>query len=185
MRKLIFQQWLSLDGYAADKNDTVTFIEAVAKYSDDQQLAFLDTVDTFLLGANTYRLFYEFWPTATNEAEVIADKLNSMHKIVFSSKLTSAPWGEWPAAQVINASASEAIPALKQRDGKDIVLWGSITVAQALMRDDLIDEYHLRICPMLLGSGRPMFIDTPMNLDLYETRRYDSGVMLLQYRRKG
>ena len=185
MRKLIFQQWLSLDGYAADKNGTVTFIESVAKYSDDYQLAFLDTVDTFLLGANTYRLFYEFWPTATNQAEVIADKLNSMNKVVFSGKLGSAPWGKWPAARVINTSASEAIPALKQQEGKDLVLWGSISVAQALMRDDLIDEYHFRICPMLLGSGRRMFDETPMNLDLYETRRYDTGVMLLQYRRKG
>ena len=186
MRKLIFQQWLSLDGYAADKNGTVTFIESSAKYSDEQQLAFLDSVDTFLLGANTYKLFYEFWPTATNEAEVIADKLNSMNKIVFSSSLTEAPWGKWPVAQVIKGSASEAVRVLKMQEGKDIVLWGSISVSQELMKNNLIDEYHLRIVPKALGSGRKFFEgEVPLNFELYELKSDEAGVVVLKYRRKG
>ena len=89
MRKLIFQEWLSMDAYAADKNGSVTFIESTTlnKYSDLDQLRWLDTIDTILLGANTYQLFIEFWPTATNDQEVIADKLNSIPKIVFSKNL--------------------------------------------------------------------------------------------------
>src|SRR5688572_215163 len=100
MRKVIFQQWVSIDGYAADKNGEVRFIESStdSKYSDQEQLKWLDTIDTIILGANTYKLFVEFWPTATNDQEVIADKLNSIPKIVFSKTLVKAPWGKWPEA---------------------------------------------------------------------------------------
>lgn len=176
-----------MDGYAADKNNSPAFLESTTlnKYSDLDQLAWLDTIDTMVLGANTYRLFVDFWPTATNEQEVIADKLNSLHKIVFSGTLKQAPWGAWPAAQVIHTDASEAVRQLKAQDGKDMVLWGSISLAQSLMRDNLIDEYHFRICPLVLGEGRPLFQSTgPLNFELYDTRRYESGLMLLQYRQK-
>src|SRR5260221_13098464 len=100
MRKVIFQEWLSMDGYAADQNNSPAFLESVTlnKYSDLDQLAFLETIDTILLGANTYKLFVDFWPTATNEQEVIADKLNSIPKIIFSGRLDKAPWGKWPEA---------------------------------------------------------------------------------------
>lgn len=186
MRKLIFQQWLSLDGYAADKNGTVTFIESSADYSDDAQLAWLETVDTFLLGANTYKLFYEFWPTATNNDQVIADKLNSMNKIVFSSRLSEAPWGKWPAARVIKGSATEAVHELKMQDGKDLVLWGSISVSQELMKNNLIDEYHLRIVPKALGSGRKFFEGgEELNFELYDSKSDEAGVVVLKYRQKG
>ena len=68
--------------------------------------------------------------------------------------------------------------------GKDMVLWGSISVAQQLMKENLIDEYHLRIVPIVLGEGRPMFASNgPMDFELYHSRQYDSGLMLLQYRR--
>jgi dihydrofolate reductase len=187
MRKLIFQEWLSMDGYAADKNNSPAFLESITlnKYSDLDQLAWMETIDTMLLGANTYKLFVEFWPTATNEQEVIADKLNSLNKIIFSSKLERAPWGDWPDAQVISSDASKAVRELKAQDGKDIVLWGSISLAQSLMRDNLIDEYHFRICPVVLGAGRPLFESTgPLDFELYDTKRYQSGLMLLQYRQK-
>jgi dihydrofolate reductase len=64
------------------------------------------------------------------------------------------------------------------------VLWGSISVAQQLMKENLIDEYHLRIVPIALGEGRRLFGSTgPMNFELYYSMQYDSGLMLLQYRR--
>ncbi|MFT3701045.1 MAG: dihydrofolate reductase family protein [Agriterribacter sp.] len=187
MRRVIFQQWLSMDGYAADANGSVTFIESTTlnKYSDLDQLKWLDTIDTILLGANTYKLFVDFWPTATNEQEVIADKLNSIPKIVFSSSIKDAAWGNWPAATVVSTDAVSALRALKTQDGKDIVLWGSISLSQAFMKANLIDEYHLRICPLVLGSGRPLFESTgPLDFELYDSKQYESGLMLLQYRPK-
>ncbi|WP_153800316.1 dihydrofolate reductase family protein [Foetidibacter luteolus] len=188
MRKLIFQQWLSLDGYAADADNSVTFIESTTlnKYSDLDQLAWLDSIDTILLGANTYRLFVDFWPTATTNDEVIADKLNSIPKIVFSATMQQAPWGNWPPATVIEGNAVEAVHKLKQQPGKNLVLWGSISLAQDFMKANLIDEYHFRIVPVALGKGRPMFESTGLlNFELFHSRQYESGLMLLQYRQRG
>ena len=188
MRKLIFQQWLSMDSYAADANGSVSFIESTTlnKYSDLDQLAWLDTIDTILLGAVTYKLFVDFWPTATNDQEIIADKLNSIPKVIFSHTLKEAPWGKWPAAKLISTDAVQAVRELKAMNGKDMVLWGSISLSQDLMKANLIDEYHFRICPLVLGSGRQMFENTgPLNFELYDSKRYESGLMLLHYRQRG
>lgn len=187
MRKVIFQEWLSMDGYAADANGGVTFLESFTdnKYSDLEQLRFLEGIDTILLGARTYHLFVDFWPTATNEQEVIADKLNSIPKIIFSKSMKRAPWGKWPDAMVIHTDAVEALKKLKAQEGKDIVLWGSISLAQAFMKNNLIDEYHLRICPVVLGNGRPLFQSVDkQNFELFGYKQYGSGIMLLQYRPK-
>jgi dihydrofolate reductase len=176
-----------MDGYAADANGSVTFIESTTlnKYSDLDQLAWLDTIDTILLGANTYRLFVDFWPTATTQQEVIADKLNSIPKIIFSKTMASAPWGKWPEAAVVSTDAVQAVKELKTAPGKDMVLWGSISLAQAFMKAGLIDEYHLRICPTVLGSGRPLFESTgAMDFELFGSRVYESGLVLLQYRQR-
>src|SRR4029078_11049034 len=97
----------------------------------------METIDTILLGANTYRLFIEFWPAATTDQEIIADKLNSIPKIVFSRTLKKAPWGKYPDAE-ISDDAIKTIKELKKKSGKDMVLWGSISVAQQLMKENLI-----------------------------------------------
>ncbi len=188
MRKLILEEWLSLDGYAADKNGQLDFFPSTEanKYSDQDQLRFLDTIDTILLGRNTYNLFVDFWPTATNDIEIIADKLNSTHKIVFSNTLKKAPWGKWPDVEIISGDATEEIKQMKEKEGKNIVLWGSISLAQSLIKENLIDEYHIQICPTIVGGGKPLFpnIDSYKNLNLTEFRKYDTGVIYLQYERE-
>ena len=78
MRKVILEEWVSLDGYAADASQGPSFVESLAvhEYSEKDQSDFLDWIDNILLGANTYRLFVDFWPAATRTQEAIADKLN-------------------------------------------------------------------------------------------------------------
>jgi dihydrofolate reductase len=133
MRKLILEEWMSLDGFVADKNNQLDFFTSLTPdqntYSDQDQLKFLETIDTILLGRKTYELFVQFWPTATTGQEVIADRLNELKKIVFSNTISDAPWGKWDPAQVLKGQAVEAIKKLKQSEGKDMVLWGSIALA--------------------------------------------------------
>src|SRR6187549_772019 len=137
MRKLILEEWMSLDGYVADKNGGLDFFTHLTpqqnKYSDLDQLTFLDSIDTILLGRKTYELFVDFWPTASTDTEVIADKLNEIPKIVFSNTLQKAPWGKWLDAKILSGNLIEEIQKLKNREGKDIVLWGSITLSQSLI----------------------------------------------------
>jgi dihydrofolate reductase len=189
MRKLIVEEWISLDGYAADRNGTTDFFPATEenRYSDEDQLKFLDNIDTILLGRKTYELFVDFWPTAKSSQEIIADTLNRIPKVVLSNTLTKAPWGSWPDAAVIGGDAVEAVRKLKQQKGKDIVLWGSISVTQELMKADLIDEYHLQLIPVRLGAGRLLFPKEDLNkeLTLIGSKVYDAtGVMFLKYEPK-
>jgi len=187
MRKLILSEWLSLDGNVSDKNGQLDFFTSLSpeenKYADEDQLKFLETIDTILLGRKTYELFADFWPTATTDTEVIADKLNELPKKVFSNTLIQAPWGKWEEAEVIKGEAVEAIKKLKALPGKNMVMWGSISIAQALMKADLIDEYHIQLCPVLTGGGRSFFsqeMDTS-KLYLAEVRQYETGTVLLKY----
>jgi len=187
MRKLIVEEWISLDGNVTDKNGGLDFFTNLTpdqnKYSDQDQLKFLETIDTILLGRKTYELFVDFWPGATTDKEVIADKLNEIPKIVFSNTLAMAPWGKWPEAKIINGAAAAAIKKLKALPGKNMVMWGSISLVQSLMKENLIDEYHIQICPVLTGGGRNFF-PQEMNfgqLNLLEVRQYNTGTVFLNY----
>jgi len=184
-RKVILQEFVTIDGFAADPKDGLEFSypfagdEAISRDS----LAFIKTIDTILLGDITYRGFVTFWPTATNEDTFIADALNATPKIVFSQTLKGAPWGKWESAMVIKNRAEHEVAKLKQQPGKDMVIWGSITLAQSLMKAGLIDEYHLRVCPVAIGVGRQLFPkDIGLhNMTLLEAKTYKTGLVLLRY----
>lgn len=184
MRKLIFQEFLSVDGYAADKDHSTKFFEAAefSQDSDDDLLEEMNRFDTILLGANTYRMFVDFWPSATTSEQIVADKLNSIPKIVFSNTLKEAPWGKWPAATVVAGDAVSAIKKMKQQPGKDLVLWGSISLAQDIMNAKIIDEYQLRIVPVILGGGTLLFGERDqLDLKLTKSKSYPSGLLLACY----
>lgn len=185
MRKVILQEWVSIDGFAAGPNGETDFLASpfLNEGSDEDILRFMDGIDTILLGAVTYRLFVDFWPTATTDTEIIADKLNATPKLVFSRTLQQAPWGKWKDAGIVKNSAIEEVAKLKQQPGKDMVLWGSISLAQSLTKEGLIDEYELRVCPIVLGKGRRLFSGETAGLDmkLVETKAYKAGLVLLRY----
>lgn len=188
MRKLIFQEFISLDGYAADKNHSTSFFESpvYSEESDNDLLSEMQRFDTILLGATTYKLFVDFWPNATKEEQIVADKLNSIPKIVFSNTLSNAPWGKWPEASIMKGDAANNVRELKKRDGGDMVLWGSISVAQKLMEENLIDEYQIRIVPVVLGAGKLLFKPgRQTELELTNSKTYSSGLQLIHYKIKG
>lgn len=188
MRKLILQQWISLDGFVADKQGELNFFQDLneegKKYSDEAQLKFIkERLDTMVLGRKTYELFAEFWPTEYSKVEIISDALNELNKVVISKSLKEAPWGKWSPAEVMKDPV-EAIKKLKSKSGKDIVVWGSISVCEPLMKQDLFDEYHFQVCPIILGEGRPMFPDQkPKKLKLKSERKYDTGVVFVEFER--
>jgi dihydrofolate reductase len=191
MRKLILQEFLSVDGFASGPQDSVDFIPAATQGDQSfaqRQMAFIDTIDAILLGRVTYKLFSEYWPNVTSgEDKPFADRLNALPKIVFSKTLEHAPWGTWPQATVVNTDAAEEIRRLKGEPGMDMVIWGSISLAQSLMKAGLIDEYHLVLCPVLLGSGRMLFPGDRKSVPvkLLGDRSFDLGAVLLTYTQTG
>ena len=185
MRKLILEEWISLDGYVADKNGGLGFFANKVResYSDTARLNFLESIDCILFGRNTYTQFVNIWPQRSTDGEPLAQKMNSAKKIVFSNTLAEAPWGNWPAAEVASGNAVPVIKRLKALPGKDMMLWGSISLAQTLMSENLIDEYHLHLCPTLTAGGRKLFNGNAdaTNLRLLATRRFNTDTVLLSY----
>lgn len=183
MKRIVLQQFATVDGFAADPDGRMDFQQAYVVRNDrsfqEHALAFLDTVDTMIMGANTYRMFAGYWPEATHEG-VFAEKLNALSKVVVSSSLESAPWGRWGAAEIVRDHVPERIGELKEQTGKDIVVWGSLTLSYELLGRGLIDEIQLRVCPSAIGSGKPVFPGR-LDLRLLEARTYDEGMVLLRY----
>jgi dihydrofolate reductase len=189
MRKVVVQQFVTLDGYAAGPNGELDFVSESGAAADptsgpfvEKQLAFIESVDTILLGAVTYRMFAAYWPEQTTETQAIADALNATPKVAFSSALDSAPWGSWEPARVVSGSAAEEVRRLKAEPGQDMVVWGSLVLCDALMRERLVDEYRLQVCPVVLGRGKRLFEDglEAQQLTLLEAEAY-GGMVAVRY----
>ncbi|MBD3583048.1 dihydrofolate reductase family protein [Flavobacterium selenitireducens] len=184
MRKLILGEWLSLDGFASDIYGSTKFFEdpKFGSGSDEEMLDFMESIDTILLGRKTYEMFVEYWPQEASEGEIMADRLNATPKVVVSSTIKKAPWGNWPDALVLSGDPVEEIAKLKSQQGKDIVVWGSLSLARTLIRSGLVDEYQIRVVPVILGRGIPLFEKSdPIALKLVKTQSYKSGIAYLRY----
>ncbi|MGH7678535.1 MAG: dihydrofolate reductase family protein [Gemmatimonadaceae bacterium] len=187
MKKVILQEFVSLDGFAADSKGGVDFVPAASKGDQSfgrRQLEFMDTVDTILLGRVTYEMFAGYWPNVTSgDDKEFADRINAMRKIVFSSTLEKAPWGAWLEGRIVRGPAEEAVPRLKHDPGKNMVLWGSISLAQSLLRSGLVDELQLIVCPTALGSGKRLIAEElePGAVSLAAVHSFDRGNVLLSY----
>ena len=161
MGSLTVEQIVSADGYAADADGGIDFFQAVDQgdQNDADQLAFLENVDAILLGANTYRMFAGYWPDADPAVERVAEPINRLPKFVVSNTLDRAPWGSG-TIEVLRGDGTESAAALKERFG-GIVVWGSLTLADALFEAGLVDTLRLRVVPVLIGEGRSF---TPASL---------------------
>ena len=145
----------------------------------------MSSIDTILLGRVTYQLFAGYWPNVTKGKEkAFADKLNSIPKIVFSRTLKTAPWGDWEPAKLLSGPAVGEIKKLKRRSGKNMIIWGSVSLAQSAIRAGLIDEYRLVMCPVVLGNGKPLFLNKvdAFGMKFLEMKSFDLGAVQLKYK---
>lgn len=188
MRKLIVQQWSTIDTIVAEEDGGLSFVtvESFTSPSTDLKykasvMDFIDTVDTMIIGANTYAMSKDYWPYAIDQGEY-GEKFNKLKKIVASEKLKDAPWGDFPAATV-TADPVATLKELKEQDGKDILLWGSLTLMKSLFEADLVDEVQMRICPTTRGKGTHLFTDR-RDMELLEATPFDNGIVLLRYGKK-
>ena len=179
MGRVVAQQIVTVDGFAADREGGLEFFGDGSDWEqiDRENRDWLGGVERILLGAATYRLFVEYWPTAT---ELLAEPINTIPKTVFSSTLAEAPWGEWAPGYVERGDPAEAVRALRASTGGDLVLWGSLTLFRSLLAAGLVDEIHLRVLPVALGEGTPLF-DRPAQLALLDVRSHDGGIVVLRY----
>jgi dihydrofolate reductase len=148
------------------------FSETTDKAFKASVMGFIDSVDTMMLGANTYAQSKGYWPSADEQGEY-GEKLNNLTKFVASSKLDDAPWGDFPAATVTRDPAA-TIRELKEQNGKDIWLWGSLKLMHSLLDADIVDEVQMRVCPASRGKGTRIFEDR-QDLKLVEATSFETA----------
>jgi dihydrofolate reductase len=184
VRRLVVQQWVTVDNVAAEEDGGLSFVsgEPFAETTDKafaaSLLGFIGSVDTMILGARTYAMARDYWPHA-DEQGAYGEKLNNLAKLVASSTLDRAPWGEFPAATVTRDAAA-AVRELKEQSGKDIWLWGSLSLMRSLLNAGLVDEVRMLVCPASRGRGTRVFEDR-RDLKLLEATAFANGVVLLRY----
>jgi dihydrofolate reductase len=141
------------------------------------------TAPALLFGRRTYEDFYAVWPNRTDNP--FTEVLNNAQKYVASTTLREPlPWRN---STLLKGDATEAVARLKAQLDKDLVVLGSGVLLQSLMRRNLVDEYVLQIHPLILGSGRRLFVDggTFASLRLVDTKTTSTGVVIATYQPTG
>lgn len=186
MRKLIVFNHVSLDGYFTDAAGDMSW----AHSQDAEWNAFVKENASqggeLLFGRVTYELMAGFWPTpmASSHFPEVAERMNSMPKVVFSRTLDHASWNN---TKLVKDGLADAVRRMKQDPGPGMVIFGSGTIVAQLAREGLIDEFQIVVHPIVLGRGRILFEDIPEKLALKQirTRNFSNGNVLLCYEPAG
>lgn len=139
--------------------------------------------DAVVLGRQTFLDFRAYWPDVdpADDPGEVSPYLNAVHKYVVSATLVDP---EWENSTVLSGDPLAQVAELKEQPGKDIVVTGSITLAHALIRAGLVDEYRLFTYPSVQGRGRRLFpegYDVP-SLRLVDAKSFANGVTYAAYR---
>jgi dihydrofolate reductase len=137
--------------------------------------------EALLLGRVTYEGFAAAWPSRSDE-QGFADKFNNMPKYVVSSTIEDP---EWNNSTVLKGDVVEEVTKLKRELDGDIYVHGSCQLAQTLIENDLVDEFHLMVFPVVLGTGKRLFGETSdkMPLRLADSKTVGDGVTIQIYKR--
>jgi len=189
MRKIIASINMTLDGFMAGPRCEMDWhfrywTEEMAEITEKV----LSEADTILLGRVTYEAMASYWSSVIfdlsfpREDLAIAEMMNSHTKVVFSRSLVRTCWNNSRIAGTNIRSEIARLKGDRKGHNKNIILYGSHSLLLTLLRMNLIDEYHLWIHPVFLGSGKPLFVTPPVQqLRLLHSQTFHSGVVLLRY----
>ncbi|MDT8977220.1 dihydrofolate reductase family protein [Paenibacillus sp. chi10] len=178
-RSIILDLAVTIDGFIEGKNGEVDWCMMDAEMGFTH---FLHQIDTILYGRKSYDLWGQFTPgSESTEAEKeMWELVHSKEKYVFSKTQK----GTDNQAIFINDNILEEVNTLKNKPGKDIWLYGGASLITTFIRLGLVDEFRLSVHPVILGEGKPLFMDIKqrLNVKLVHTRTFSSGVVQLIYR---
>ena len=193
MRKLLVTTFVTLDGVMQapggpeeDPSDNFQYGGWSVTYWDDtmnQRMAgIMGKPYDLLLGRRTYDIFAGYWPN--NPEQPGAYSLNDATKYVVSSSHPDLAWGP---SVLIEGDVAGEIARVKQTDGPELQVHGSGNLIQTLLKNGLVDEFHLHVFPVLLGSGKRLFANgtIPAGLKLVDSVTSATGVFSGTYQPTG
>jgi len=189
MGALTVVEFLTLDGvvqgfHGADERDGFRHSGWGEGYQDpaqfDAAVEHLPATGAYLFGRRTYDELSQFWPFQPDENPMAAH-LNATPKYVASRTLDRV---DWRNARLLEGELPDAVRALKAQDGGSIAVLGSGVLARTLFEHDLVDELELFIHPLIIGSGKRLFPESPAMrpLELVDVKPTTTGVLLARYR---
>lgn len=187
MKKLIWLVDMSLDGFMSRPRGELDWVSV----SMDDELSedvddLLNMVDAALFGRVTYELFESYWtavpgsPASPKHELDFSRWIGETPKIVGSRTLKKLTWKN---SMLIPNDASEGVSRIKEQSGKNILMFGSCNLASGLLEAGLIDELWLRVHPVILGMGVPLFKNQAgqHRLKLTHAKTFRSGVIRARY----
>lgn len=173
MKKIIYYIASSIDGYISDPNGGVNHFLMQGDHADEFQQS-LKMFDTVLMGRKTYEFGFQYGIKPGEPAYL------GLHHIIVSSTLQ---FDSNPQVQLVNDEVIECITQIKKQVGKSIWLCGGGHLAGLLAQHQLIDEVILKVNPVVLGQGIPLFanLHAPLALRATQHKQYKNGVSLLHY----
>ena len=178
MRQLINSTYITLDGVVEGPHLWPPLKAGTSGEGDRIQTDLLEACDIVLMGRRTYDVFAPAWSARSGDA--YSDWINTMRKVVASTTLGSSDWHD----TTVVTDLLPAVRDLKAEDGGPILIPGSRSVVQALLAAGLVDEVHLQVFPIVLGSGRRLWAETPdtLALSLVSSVALEGGVQLQTWR---
>jgi dihydrofolate reductase len=173
MSKVVVSMFMTLDGVVENPLWSLDYWnDDIAAFKNEELFA----ASAQLLGRVTYEGFVASWPQRSGDA--FTDRFNSMPKYVASNTLTTPEWN----ATFLSGHVVDEIRKLKQQDGGDLIVYGSPTLVETLMKYDLVDRYNLLIYPLVLGIGKKLFdSDATAKLQLVDAKAHNTGAVQLIY----
>jgi dihydrofolate reductase len=174
VRKVVVYELLSLDGVAEAPDTFFGWDDAL----DAELAAVIATQDAVILGRRSYDEWAGYWPSS--DVEPFASFINAVPKHI----ATSTPLDRgWANSSVIEGELADFVRDLKERPGGDIGVHASISIAQALIAADLVDELRLVVGPMVAGGGRRLLDGVPASkLELVRSEASPTGYLIVDYR---
>lgn len=178
-RRVILDLAVTLDGFIEGPNGEVDWC---IMDPDMDFNKFLNQIDTILYGRKSYDIWGQYIPKNedSDTDKEMWSLVHSKKKYVFSriQKETDN------RAILINDNIVEEVNKLKKKPGRDIWLYGGSSLITTFINLGLVDEFRLSVHPIILGEGKPLFIDINkrINLQIVETKKFSSGVIQLIYR---
>ncbi|WP_433046975.1 dihydrofolate reductase family protein [Dactylosporangium sp. CS-033363] len=178
MRKLVNSTYITLDGVIENPSWTMPYFDAEAQ---EFAGALTEAADALLMGRATYDGMSAAWPTRDeSDPSTGAAYFNSVKKYVASTTLTDPSWNN---SEVLRGDLVEAVTAIKNTEGKNIIQYGYGSVTDQLVKAGLVDEVHFWICPVLAGgpSLTAPLGEIASSFALAGTRVHKSGMIIASY----
>ncbi len=186
MRKLKLQVQMTMDGFISGPNgemdwmcfpwtgDIINYVREIT-----------EPVDTIILGRKLAEGFIPHWENVVQKPDDPEYegglKYTSTPKIVFSKTIEKSIWNN---TEIANGELVEEIIALKNKEGKDIIVYGGGTFVSSLIKNNLIDELHLFINPAAIGTGMPIFkeLNAMQKFITLGVNHFDCGIIVMTYK---